>query len=271
MPRSSLILAIVTILLYCSLYHCDTSANSDDIIPVLHYTLHHRLDTESSYQPRGKAEVNFALKNNIVKFNTQQFSTAQWQALRKLNDEQLQRTLYSLQFQSTNTYNDPLSQPALIVSIPIIQVLCAHGRESFLFLYDAAGTLQHINYQTVRPDCSVSEARSFLHTSDAIEFTSKAKISFGRPAERPKAVQRNIDVNAAAQASAPGADPVATPPPSSSDTNDPSAPGNDGKKEVPQTFWQKYWIYIVPIGIFMLLQSFVAPPQQGGQGGARGS
>ena len=46
-----------------------------------------------------------------------------------------------------------------------------------------------------------------------------------------------------------------------------ATPPGEGVKEEPKSFWAKYWMYIVPGVIFMLLQGAVAPPEEGTQQG----
>jgi len=81
-------------------------------------------------------------------------------------------------------------------------------------------------------------------------------------------VRPGFDASNQANAQAVGADPAAAAAPAKE-----AEKGPDGKPiPPPQTFWQKYWIYIVPLGIWTILQAVMAPAESaaGGPGAQAG-
>ena len=66
----------------------------------------------------------------------------------------------------------------------------------------------------------------------------KGRVSFGRPGEKAKThIRPGFDAAAQAGAQAVGAE---APPPTQTERNADGSPA-----QPPQSFWQKYWIYIV--------------------------
>lgn len=91
----------------------------------------------------------------------------------------------------------------------------------------------------------------------------KGRVSFGRPGEKAKThIRPGFDAAAQSAAQAVGAE---APPPQ---PTQPERAADGSIVQPPQTFWQKYWIYIVGVGAFMIVQAIVAPPEGPPQQGA---
>jgi hypothetical protein len=158
----------------------------------------------------------------------------------------------------------------------------SHFHESLVFHVDPYGQLLSVSYRVPVADCSApssaTEVRAALAASGKsdkssgaeVVFSPKAKISFGKPGAKAQVhVRPDFDAAAQAHAQAMGSD--AAPAAAATTPAAQSEKGPDGKPlPPPQTFWQKYWIYIVPVGIWILLQAVMAPPEQQGQGGSGG-
>ena len=111
--------------------------------------------------------------------------------------------------------------------------------------FDIHGHLLSISHSTPITHCPPSLPSPIPST-----FVSKAKLSFGRTGEKPSNVRLRLQPG---EAGAP--------------VTGPAGEGGEGAQE--QSFFAKYWMYIVPFGAFMLLQGLIAPAEKKeGEGGA---
>jgi len=109
-----------------------------------------------------------------------------------------------------------------------------------LFTRETSHEQQLESYVSVCPDPKGREMKQALDTllRKGASIHSKAKISFGKVGEKPRLLR-------SATAPREGA----------------------GAEEDNRSFFQKYWMYIVPAALVVLLQMFMNPPQQ--QGGSQ--
>jgi len=230
---------------------------------LLHLTLEHSIGS-APFARRGDVSVNFnpARGAKALTFSAPQTGS------KKAASAALQAnpaTLYRMRFVQDGQSSDE----ALMASIPLCALAVSHWHENFVLSVDPYGQLISVTYRTPLSDCSSGEARAALAGTDTFTFTPKAKISFGKPGSKAQlSVRPGFDASSQANAQAVGAEPSAAPAAAAKEAEK----GPDGKPiPPPQTFWQKYWIYIVPMGIYVILQAVMAPAEApAGAGGAGG-
>jgi len=150
-------------------------------------------------------------------------------------------------------------------SVPACSLLSSNYRELFTFHVDVHGAVVALDYKT---PISERDCPANAKTGESLKLHPKGKISLGRAGERPK------DIHRAFSFAAPTAD-GEQPQPQQQQQQQQQQPGQgaDGKpQEQPQSFLQKYWLYLV-IGAVVLLQLTAAAPAgpAGGGGGGGGA
>eukprot|EP00271_Cylindrocystis_brebissonii_P013096 TRINITY_DN32689_c0_g1_i1.p1 TRINITY_DN32689_c0_g1~~TRINITY_DN32689_c0_g1_i1.p1 ORF type:complete len:327 (+),score=61.74 TRINITY_DN32689_c0_g1_i1:214-1194(+) len=146
------------------------------------------------------------------------------------------------------------SPPRYVMASAKARCLLAAGLKEKIELHmNAAGNVVGVSY-IPEADCSKSlPATSPLLEADTWPFTSAVGIKMGSPGPR---IVLPVEV------------PLLPPP-------EPLKPGEVPPKPMePKTFWQKYWMYIIPFGV-IFLNAFLssaaeAPPATGAAGGAGG-
>jgi len=122
------------------------------------------------------------------------------------------------------------------------RVIAMYSEDMALPLFTRERSQEQIDaYVSVCPDPRGSEMRQALDTllKKGASIHSKAKISFGKVGEKPRLLRSATQKEGAAT------------------------------EEDNRSFLQKYWMYIVPAGLVMLLQGFMAPPQAQQGGGSQ--
>lgn len=130
---------------------------------------------------------------------------------------------------------------SIVASVPACALVASHMHENFVFHADPYGTLVGVTYRTPITDClSASEQAKVLAGDADAYFQTKGKVSFGRPGEKAKLhVRPGFDASAQAAAQAVGSE---TPTPAATANVERNADGTPVPP--PQSFWQKYWIYM---------------------------
>jgi len=238
---------------------------SDSAPMLLHLKLEHAVGA-GEFTPRGEVTLNFAPVRNAagVAGKALTFSPEQHGSKRALSAalQANPQALYRLRFVQEG--QDP--RDALMASVQVCALCASHFHESFTFSVDPYGQLLSVSYRTPLADCAAhaTEVRAALAgKGDEFTLAPKAKISFGKPGTKAQMnVRPGFDAAGQANAQAVGSDAAPAAAPVEAEK------GPDGKPvPPPQTFWQKYWMYIVPLGIYVVLQAVVAPPEQQGQSG----
>ena len=219
--------------------------------------LEHDLSGDGQWQRRGDVDISFSSsassgsgqRGGGVRFSSEELS----------GDDRLrlQRLVDSDGFYRVRVNTGTASSPRYVLASVRACALAASAlHQHFLFHFDIHGRLLAIQLSTPITACSQPQPAASSPLPAA--FTSKAKLSFGRTGEKPANIRLRLQ---------PGEQPSA---------REGGAAGAEGSKEEEKTFFQKYWIYIVPLGGFMLLQAFMGAMGEkkdgdGGGGGQRAS
>jgi len=205
------------------------SAKADEEEGTFPFTLEHNLS--GTFTPREKIELHFSslsTRGASVKFSGYKLTTADQTKLQKLAE-------------SNDFYRVRLVDSARNIvhaSVPACALITSGLRESFTFHIDSYGNVFALEYRTPIVACSGA-------TDVPAAFLSKGKVQFGKTGDRPLNLNSEIDRLEKAREKAEGITP-----------------------ESEKSFLAKYWHYLLPIGIIILMQAMAAP--QGGAGGGGG-
>ena len=213
--------------------------------------LEHDLRGDGSWTERGTVEVTFGSGNSqraAVKLSELTLSDAEQQQLLRLAAS---NGYYRVRVPASHSRAaGKETTTAVLASNRACALVASALHESLVLHFDIHGSLLSVTYTNPIPTCPASPPATLPSTT----FTSRAKLSFGRTAERPQ----NIRVR---------------PQPGEAGTAQPTEGGGEGKGGggEEQSFFMKYWMYIVPFGLFVLLQAFMAGPEKGQAGGGDGA
>ena len=237
-----------------------TADSGDEDTPhTLQLRILHALGS-APFTPRGEVTLNYNPSKRsggkAITFSSgQKISRKELSALFKSAGAAASSALYRVKFVPATAASD---DEGIVASVPACALVASHMHETFLFHSDPYGTLLGVASRTPITEClSSSEQEKVLSDPANDVLKTKGKVSFGRPGEKAKLhVRPGFDASAQAAAQAVGSE---APPPAAAATVERNADGTPVPP--PQTFWQKYWIYIVPLGIFMVIQAVMAPPE----------
>lgn len=226
-----------------------------------------------AFTQRGDVTLNYnpsrSAAGKAIQFSPEQkLSKKELKALLASNSP---ATLYRVKFVAENQKEED----AVTAALPLCSLITSHFHESFLFHADPYGSLLGVNYRSPLSTCAspaeLLDIVSHISSSDAT-MQPKGKVSFGRPGEKAKLhVRPGFDAASQAAAQAVGSEvPVASATPSPQAAPERAADGSIVAPVAPKSFWEKYWLYILPVGVFVVLQAVLAPPEQGGAPAAGG-
>ena len=149
----------------------------------------------------------------------------------------------------------PLTRPRGLCATLCVQcsLIASSLHEHLVFHLDIHAQLLSMTYTTPITVCPPSPPSGPLPSA----LTSKAKLSFGRTAEKPSNIRIRLQPGEVSAAGGGGADGVG---------------GGAGGDAGEQSFFAKYWMYIVPFVGFVLLQGLMGAmgdQKDGGSGGAQ--
>lgn len=127
-----------------------------------------------------------------------------------------------------------VNAPVVSASVKACALATSGFRELMTFHTDVYGQLQSVSYDTPIRVCPDAGVKTKALKKSKVSFRSKGKVSLGRNGERPLNV-RSIS-NVRAEKAKP--------------------------KPVEKSFWAKYWMYILPLVLFMLFSG--GPEPEGG-------
>jgi hypothetical protein len=212
----------------------------------------HSVGSSASFTPRGEATINF---NPSKRSGSKaiHFSAGARVPTAVLRELMARDAVYRVKFVAAGQSE----ANAVMASVPACALVASHFHETFIFHSDPYGSLLSVSYRTPLSSClPSSEATAILDAAgEDANMVTKGKVSFGRPGEKAKMhVRPGFDASSQAAAQAVGSD---APPPAAA----PEKNADGSTPPPPQSFFQRYWIYLVPLGIFMVIQAVVAPPE----------
>lgn len=223
------------------------------------YTIQHNLSDE--WEDRNSVDVTFHSANSHAAHRTPatlKFSDAPLsaRALKRLKNAAAgggSGGLYRIRLYKQGSD----ASTAVMASVPACALVASDFRESVLLQLDVYGTLTSVNYMLPNYQCD-APAAAVQSIPLKVSIQSRGKVSLGVPAEKPK-----FHLRAGAQM--PGAAGGAEGQPAQ--PTDPNAP----PPEQPKSFLQKYWMYLLPVGLLMVSQMLSGAVQEGTGGGAGGA
>jgi len=257
---------------------------------LLRLTLSHALDS-APFTQRGSLTVDFSAaagsstsrnSGRAIRFSSADQTIDARQARKLLTaadkNGRMDAPLYRVRF----TAEGQDDSNGIIASVPLCALIGSHLHESFVLHTDPYGALFAVSYRTPHSDCSaftlsdLDVALSDYDEDDNPPFLHpRARVSFGRPGEKAKMNVRHGLFDPLAPGAAGAAAAAGQQPSQSADATTQGGQGGEGgqdanQQQPQQSFFSKYWMYIVPLGIFMLMQGAMAPPESEGGGGGRG-
>jgi len=224
------------------------NSNKMDHEEVLSYTLEHsfadcQVPCDADFQIRQVISFDIsALNRNFIELKPYSFTAQDTLSLQKLLEV---NGFYRLRLVSNQ--NSKGGIPFVVASVPVCALVSSDFEEIITLNMDVYGNVIALDYQVPINNCHTDPTTQSSISLISPITNSKLKFSFGRSGERPHAGR---------------------PPPVAQTTE-----GADGDK-TEKTFFQKYWMYIVPVGIMLLLQILcpTGPEASGGSGsGGSGS
>jgi hypothetical protein len=236
----------------------DGTSNSIDSVTLF---IEQSLDNGANWLERGTVEINFSSASTGragIKFSETSFNSQDLQQLKQLARV---NQFYKLRFSATSPgeASDHESAAGVMNSVPAASLFASSFHENFLFHFDIYGHLISVDY-TVPLQATAQSIQSINSFSrDSVALNSKAKLSFGRTAEKPQLIRMKNSFDSAQQSTvgvggeagaAAGA-----------------GAGAGEKKEEEKSFLEKYWLYIIAFGVMFVVQIFnAAPPEESGAG-----
>lgn len=201
---------------------------SSDETGTLSYTIEHAV-LPGQWVPRGTVEITYSSQKQggVVKFGPATLSVEEQTALQR----NLASGYYSVRLRPMG--GAAPGQAVVGASVRACQLVASGFRELFVFHSDVYGRVAGLDYRTPTVDCP-NPAR-VATPSQPVPVLSKARTSFGRNGERPKQLER-----------------LQQPDPALSKEEEPQA--NQG-------FISRYWMYLLPAAIFMLISNASAGPK----------
>lgn len=187
---------------------------------VLLYVLEHSI-LPGEWTQRGTVEIMYSAQKQagVVKFGPTTLSASD---LANLEKSVAKGGYYSVRMFSSG------SLMPLLASIKACQLVASGYRELFVFHSDVNGHVVGLDYRTSSTDC----APPIALPSARQPILSKGRTSFGRNGEKPKHLDK------------------LQPPPGT------MAKDEDKETQANQGFLRKYWMYILPIVVFMVISNF---------------
>lgn len=226
---------------------------------VFSYRIDHSLNMVD-WRQRGTASVVFSQmsRKGTVKFNEDQTVWTD-EDVKSFKSLVAQEDFYRIRYVPINpTTKQPLKEEKhhVTASVKACALATSQFRELVVLNYDIYGNLLGLDYKAPVTACSDQIAYPI---KKGLVVMSKGKIFLGKSGESPKSIREPSEVDPALRAEAEAAKSVGN--------NKDGQPVPDANKN----FFQKYWMYIVPIGIYMLLQAATGEqPAAAGQGGGAG-
>lgn len=188
---------------------------------------------EETWVDRGSIDVVFATAGNnraTVSFTPDTLNLTESQ-LSSLSQVVVNNGLYRIRVKPA----DDSSADWIVSSTRACALVASAYHDQLTMHFDIYGNLVTVNLRTPILTCNNEK----VSTSKPASIRSKGAVSLGRSGALPHNVRVKLEssevpFNAEAEAA---------------------------KKEEEQTFWQKYWMYIVPFGVFVLVQLVMAPPE----------
>jgi hypothetical protein len=234
-------------------------AGDEDTPHTLQLRILHALGS-APFTPRGEVTLNYnpskRAGGKAITFSPgQKISRKDLSALFTSAGAAASSALYRVKFVPASATSD---DEGVVASVPACALVASHMHETFLFHADPYGSLVGVASRTPITDClSAGEQEKVLADTANDLLKTKGKVSFGRPGEKAKLhVRPGFDAGAQAAAQAVGSE---APPPAAAASVERNADGTPVPP--PQSFWQKYWIYIVPLAIFMVIQAVMSPAE----------
>lgn len=258
MRLTSLLLFLSCLVSYLSYFQvsASSSSSSEESVSFV-YDISHSLS--SSWFPRGSVELAFSALRGGSQAKFQDTQVQDKKHIKNIVSLAESGSMYRVRFakRGSSSVDD-----AIIATVPACSLLTSHFHELFLFHLDPYGHLLSVSYRVpvtanIQSNCQNEIAK--YKSLDSLEFKPRAKVSLGKAGEKPKTPSHNFNMQ---QLNPDAATPNPATPNSNNNGNNPNG---EAVKEEPKSFWAKYWMYIVPGVIFMLLQGAVAPPEEGGQ------
>ena len=168
-----------------------SSESVSDAAPVMYGPLilpiEHDLKGDGSWTERGTVEVTFGSGSSqraAVKLSEVALSDAQQQQLLQLAAS---NGYYRVRVRGSQSYgaDKPSSATTVLASNRACALVASALHESLVLHFDIHGTLLSITYTNPIAACPTAAATTLPSTS----FTSRAKLSFGRTAERPQNIR----------------------------------------------------------------------------------
>jgi len=230
---------------------------------ILIYTLEHSID-QTTFSQRATVEINYGSRG-AVRFGELPPNTNDVPAFKKLVQD---AGYYRIRVGSEPISSSPSSSLSSIAAssnnnqtqfvvayVPACGLLASSFREQIIFHADVYGNIISLDYRIPVTNCHPP----LNNKVTKLEFHPKGRLSLGRAGEKMKNIRMTSSVGSvSSQSSVEGGSG------SGSEEADKKAAAAGGG-----SFWSKYWMYIVPFGIFLIMQNLA--PQQGQQGQQRAS
>ena len=254
----------------------DTSSAQTPVPSILelNFQIYDSLDDNaaSSWPRRSRGSVHIAFAStrssdssantrNQVTFNPSLLTFNSVQR-RKLMQLATADQLYTIQFVPTGQVNDAQHSTGVLASIPACQLMQSNYHELFTLAFSVYGQLHSVGYSTplttsnsaTDSDCKAwlaSQPPSQLDTD--ITLHQRARLSFGRQAEPVRFVRMTSRLSAQEAEAAVKA----------------KQDGTAGKEaEQPKSFFNSWYMYVIPILLILTLNAFGPQPEQQGASGA---
>lgn len=182
-----------------------------------------------SFQQRARVELKFSQLKSQGSAHISQLSGEE--SVGAVKELAASKSLYTIRIRPSQAQLDDVKSEYVTASVPACALAASGFRELLTFHVDVYGHVMGVTYKTPVTSCQgdVAVGRS--------KFDTKASISMGRPAEKPKNVRSQYAAAAAAADAEAGAQ-----------------QGAEGGKEAPKSFLSQYWMYIVPLALVVLSQ-----------------
>lgn len=196
---------------------------------------------QHSFIDRGLIHITFASANSnraTVKFEPESIELNEQQLI-DLQQTIARNGLYRIRVRAaTNQSNE--ENGWIVASTRACSLISSAFHDQITLHFDINGRLIAVNLNTPIAQCSNEKSSAVKQAT----LLSKGAISLGRSGIKPQNVRARLQ---------PG-------------EMSPNSVANEStKKEEEQSFFAKYWMYIVPFMVFVLVQAFLAPENKQGQ------
>lgn len=230
------------------------------------YDIEHAL-APGDWKKRGSLSVTFSQtsRHGLAKFSSADtLSAPDKEAYNALLAKD---QMYRVRLIPANSDAAVCKEDACILTSSIKACALKNGkfREQWILHSDVYGNVMALDLRTPLQICN-DESRRPIEAAEEVKMQSKAKVMFGRNADAPKKMEAikgrdGKPLGAPAFTAAAGGQ---------------GGEGGEvvdkatGEQKPPKSFFERNWMYIVPIGIYMALSLFGPPPAEGQAAGGGG-